>query len=328
MEIMGLISEPLLYLCFSILIGSFLLRIVPINYRPDFNVPKSVLMAATAGVAIMSFVPVFQVIMYLYEDIGFAQTFKSVLFTFEVGKAWIFTYLISNVLFIYVVWFDYRKKAKYSYIGLVFTLLLIFSLGWASHASSIEQWKGFLVHTSHFLAVSVWVGILFVVSWTSREYSKWLNFLRWFTPVAIICFLVTIVSGLYLMTIVVDIKDYPNAWMLPYGQSLLIKHLLIIPLLIYAFINSFLIRKELKYNEKFNPLPWTKAESLIIFVIFSVTAALGQQEPPHDIETTIASSGVSKLFSLLHKGSITPDFLVVLGFELNSLFLLVISLLF
>ena len=45
------------------------------------------------------------------------------------------------------------------------------------------------------------------------------------------------------MTIVVDYKDYANSWMLPYGQALLIKHLLIIPLLAYAFINSVLIRK-------------------------------------------------------------------------------------
>jgi putative copper export protein len=48
------------------------------------------------------------------------------------------------------------------------------------------------------------------------------------------------------MTVVVDYKDYMNSWMLPYGQALLIKHLLIIPLIIYAFINSVFIRRELK----------------------------------------------------------------------------------
>jgi putative copper export protein len=328
MQFMGIISEPLLYLCFSIIIGSFLLRIVPSTYRPDIKVPKGTLMAATAGIAIFSFVPVLQLILYLYQDIGFAQTFKSVLFTFEVGKAWIFTYLVSNLLFIYIVWFDYRKKPLYAYIGMGITLMLIIALGWSSHATSIGQWKGFLIHTIHFLAVTIWVGILFVVGWASRNYSNWQNFLRWFTPVAIICFMITVVTGLFLMTIVVNYKDYTNSWMLPYGQALLIKHLLIIPLMTYAFINSVLIRRELKNNANFNPIRWTKTESLIVFLIFSVTAVLGQQGPPHDIKTTLASSGLSKLFDLFYQGNITRDSVIVLGLELNSVMLLVAALSF
>ena len=42
-----------------------------------------------------------------------------------------------------------------------------------------------------------------------------------------------------------EFEDYPNSWMLPYGQALLIKHLLIIPLLVYAVINSILMKKKL-----------------------------------------------------------------------------------
>lgn len=55
--------------------GSFILRIVPSSHRPDFNVKKRILMAATAGIAMLSFIPVLQVIFYLYQDIGFAETF-------------------------------------------------------------------------------------------------------------------------------------------------------------------------------------------------------------------------------------------------------------
>ncbi|AZV43061.1 copper resistance D family protein [Peribacillus asahii] len=328
MVFIGIISEPLLYICFSLLIGSFLLQIVPSSYRPDFNVPKGVLMAATAGIAIFSFIPVLQIILYLYQDIGFSQTFKSVLFTFEVGKAWIFTYLVSNALFIYIVWFDYRKRSLYAYFGMVITFMLILALGWSSHASSIEKWNGFLIHTIHFLAVTIWVGILIVVSWFSRNYSNWLNFLRWFTPVAMMCFLITVITGLFLMTVVINYKDYTNSWMLPYGQALLIKHLFLIPLMTYAFINSVLIRRKLKNHENFNPIRWTKAESLVVFLIFSTTAILGQQEPPHDIKTTLASSGVSKLFDLFYQGNITRDFVIVLGLELNSVMLLILALSF
>ena len=136
MLFVGIISETLLYLCFSILLGSFLLYIIPNHLRPEISVRKGVLMGATAGIALLSFVPVFLLILHLYEDIGFAQTLQSVLFTFEVGKAWIFIYLFSNLLFIFIVWFDYKKKPLYAYIGAVSSFILILALGSSSHASS------------------------------------------------------------------------------------------------------------------------------------------------------------------------------------------------
>lgn len=328
MMIFGTISESLLYLCFSLLTGSFLLYLVPSSYRPYINVPKGVLMMATGGIAILSFVPILQLILYLYHDIGLGQTLHSVLFTFEVGKAWLFTYILSNILFIFIVWFDFRKKTIYAFIGISLTFILMLALGWASHASSLDQWKGFFVHTIHFAAVSVWVGILFVVGWFSKKHSNWLNFLKWFTPVAIICFLITAITGFILMSFVIDYNEYANAWMLPYGQSLLVKHLLIIPLVAYAFINSILIRKRIKKNESFNPISWTKAESLIVYLIFSATAALGQQEPPHEIETTLASSGASKLFTLLYQGNITREMNIVINFGINSYILSILGILF
>lgn len=60
-------------------------------------------MIATGGITIFSFFPVLKLILYLYYDIGLAQTFDSVLFTFEVGKAWVFTYILSNLLFVFVL---------------------------------------------------------------------------------------------------------------------------------------------------------------------------------------------------------------------------------
>ena len=72
MILIGIISEALLYLCFACLIGSFFLSLVPNPYRPDINVPKGVLMMATGGIAIFSFIPVLQLILYLYRGIGFA----------------------------------------------------------------------------------------------------------------------------------------------------------------------------------------------------------------------------------------------------------------
>jgi putative copper export protein len=326
MIFIGVISELLLYLCFSLLIGSFILHLVPSTYRPDIHVPKGILMMATGGIVIFSFVPVLQLILYLYADIGFSQTFQSVLFTFEVGKAWVFTYILSNLLFIFVVWFDYRKRALYAYIGIVFTFILILALGWSSHASSYDQVKGFFNHTAHFTAVSIWVGILIVVSWFSKNHSNWLNFLKWFTPVALVCFVSTIVTGLILMTFVVEYKDYPNSWMLPYGQALLVKHLLIIPLLVYAVINSLLIKKKLEKDLNFNPKPWARVESIVILLIFSATAALGQQSPPH--ETTVTSEEVSKVFTLFYQGQFQPEMTVQLVLNLTSMSFIVLAVLF
>nr|WP_285890781.1 CopD family protein [Mesobacillus maritimus] len=326
MILLGTITQALLYLCFAILVGTFILGLVPNAHRPDLNVPKGALMIASGGIAILSFFPVFQLILYLSPDIGFVQTLQSVLFTFEVGKAWMFTYILSNLLFIFVIWFDYRNKAFYAYIGIAFTFIMILSLGWSSHASSYDRVWGFFSHTAHFTAVSVWVGILFVVSWFSKNYTNWSKFLKWFTPVAFICFISTIITGLILMTFVVEFDDYTNAWMLPYGQALLFKHLLIIPLLVYAMINSLLIKRKIKKDTDFNPRPWARIESIIILLIFSATAALGQQAPPH--ETTVTSTGVSKLFMMFYQGQFQPEMTVQLGLTLSSIALLALSILF
>lgn len=328
MTFIGFISEALLYLCFAILMGSFILHIVPSEYRPELNIPRKVLLVSIIGIAILSFTPALQVILAFYKDIGLSLTIKSVLFTFEVGKAWIISFILSNILLIYVILFDLKKKTTYSYVGIVFTFLLILTLGWSSHASSLTEVSGFITHTVHFLSVSVWVGILLVVSWFTSNRDNWLNFLQWFTPVAITCFLITIGTGLFLMSLVVDIKAYTNAWMVSYGQALLIKHLLIVPLLAFAFINSVLMRKRLKKDNTFNPKPWAKAESIILLLIFSATTVLGQQSPPHDIVTMIKSVGASTFFELLYQNKIQPDMSVILSFGLNGIVLTAISLLF
>lgn len=326
MILLGTITQALLYLCFAILVGSFTLNLVPNTHRPDLNVPRGALMLASGGIAILSFFPVLQVILYLSPDIGFSQTLQSVLFTFEVGKAWMFTFILSNLLFIFVILFDYLNKTLYAYIGLAFTFIMILTLGWSSHASSYDQVWGFFSNTAHFTAVSVWVGILFVVSWFSKNHSNWSMFLKWFTPVAIVCFVSTIITGLVLMSFVVEFDDYTNAWMFPYGQSLLIKHLLIIPLLVFATINSLLIKKKLKKDSNFNPRPWARTESMIILLIFSATAALGQQSPPH--ETTVSSTGISKLFLLFYQGQFQPEMTVQLGLTPISIALIILSVLF
>ena len=72
------------------------------------------------------------------------------------------------------------------------------------------------------------------------------------------------------MTVVVDFEDYPNSWMLPYGQALLIKHLLIIPLFVYAMINGLLIKKKIKKDIHFNPKPWEEWKVSSFYLFFQL----------------------------------------------------------
>lgn len=48
---------------------------------------------------------------------------------------------------------------------------------------------------------------------------------------------------------------YADSWMLNYGQALLIKHLIIIPILIFTFTNDFLVKKRMQNDLSFDPKP-------------------------------------------------------------------------
>lgn len=326
MFIAGIISEALLYSCFSILIGSFIMYLIPKTARPEMKIPKSVLLFAALGIALFSFLPVLKIVTYLYEDLGLAYTLKSVLTNFEVGKSWVSTGMISLILFIYLIPIKLEQKPMFSLTGLTFTLILIATLGWSSHAASLSKVAGFLTHSGHFLAITVWVGILMVVSWFSQNHENWLRFLKWFSPVALLCLVITALTGISLMTFHMELTDYVNVTAITYGQTLLIKHLAIIPLLVFAFINSFFIRKKLQKDPSYNPIPWAKLESVIVLIVFSITGALGQVSPPHELSRMIFAEGASKLFTYFHPGAI--EFPIVFSPGIVSVSLFVISLLF
>ncbi len=322
MLILSVLSEAILYLCFSLLLGTFILYLVPAGARPEIKVPKGILLAAALGIALLSFIPVLKIILYLYKDIGLSYTIQSVLTNFEVGKSWISIGVISLILFIYLIPIKLERKPLFSVTGLIFMMALIAAIGWSSHAASLSRWPGFFTHTAHFLAISTWMGILMVISWFSRNHENWLRFLRWFTPLAVFCLVTTILTGIILMTFVMDLKDYVNMWPLSYGQALLMKHLAIVPLLAFAFINGVLVRKKLAggAGASFNPLPWVRLESTVVLLIFSITGALGQESPPHNIGVTIKEAGVSKLFSIFHAGAVELPLHFAPGIASISLF--------
>ena len=67
-------------------------------------------------------------------------------------------------------------------------------------------------------------------------------------------------------------------------------------------------------------------ESIIILLIFSATAALGQQSLPH--ETTVTSGRVSKLFIMFYQGRFQSEMTVQLDSNLTSISFIVLAVLF
>ncbi|WP_010647437.1 copper resistance D family protein [Oceanobacillus massiliensis] len=310
MFFLSVISEVLLYTCFALLIASYIFPLVPSSHKPNIEVPTNLKLIAVAGIALFSFMPVLQLVLYLYHDYGAGQALETVLISFKIGNSWLYTFGLSLIFGFYITLTDEREHQVYTWVGLGMVFLLVLGLGWASHASSIIPIAGFAIHTLHFLAVTIWVGLLLIVSWFSKDINHWLSFLKWFHLTALCCFIVTIISGLILMNFSMDWSDYNDAWTVPYGQSLLIKHLLIIPLVGYAVINGVLMKKKMQLHPEFDPRPWTKIECLVILLIFAVTGALSQQSPPSNLATIIDYEGLSPLFSLFYRAPGHSDFTV------------------
>jgi putative copper export protein len=322
------VTETLLYVCFSILLGSFIIQLVPEDRKPKISIHKRWFQLAILGIVFLSFMPIVQMIVFFYKEIGQVLPIQTVFLSFELGKAWIFTLVISIFFYLFVSIFPVVYKKRYAIMSILFTVCLILTISWTSHPATLTDWSGFVYHSIHFTAVSVWVGTLLVVSWFSKDNEHWLSFLKWFTPVALACLSLTIVSGFFIMTIIVDLNDYPNSWAIDYGHSLLIKHIIIVPVLIFAFINGFWAKKRVEKEKEFNPIPWVKAESILLILIFAATGVLGQQEPPHNIDNTIRSSGVSPLFQLFYGGSLQAPINIQLGFNATTILLSLLSLFF
>jgi putative copper export protein len=322
------ISQALLYISFSILVGSLLVSIIPKKKLPGIVVSKSLVLVSILSIPFLSFFPIYELVQQLQVslEMSFVPLLVQILFTFTVGKAWLWTLGLSLILFFLM----FNPKASYvkffQYVSLFATFCLVLAHGKASHAASLNDWAGFISQSTHFLAVTIWIGLLLVTGWFTKDSRNWISFLRWFTPLAILCVTATILSGFIMMRYVVP--EYYNSWMLTYGQALLLKHLFILPILTFAFVNSFLIKRKLQSDNNFNPIKWYKTESVIALFIFATTAFMSQQTPPHEVARTLTHVEPSFLFQALYKGDFDPALSISLSFNTVSLILLSIALLF
>lgn len=307
MMLLSTISEAFLYGCFALLMGSFIFSLIPEDLKPMTLVSKKAKLIAVAGIAVFSFMPVFNIMIYLLEEYSFLYVLESVLLTFEIGKAWIVTIVFTIFLAVFICLFDDRDSPVYPIFGIGLLLAMVAAMSWTTHSHSVYGIQGFITHFIHFGTVIVWIGVLTMVAWFSINKENWIAFLSWFHTMAVFCFAIIFVTGLTLMSYSMNITEYPNSWMQPYGQSLLVKHLLILPLIGYAFINGFLMKKKLRLNEEMDPRPWTQLEYVIVLFIFAATGAMSQQEPPHN-NVLVSKDTLLQAFGILpsSEGSLVP----------------------
>ncbi|MCY9696168.1 copper resistance D family protein [Paenibacillus alginolyticus] len=281
------LSEALLYCCYAILTGASVLALLPDNKKPRYHISDNTMACILLGVVLLSLVQVIKIIVFYKEILGYDIPYLlfTVLSDYKIGNAWFVTVITAMAMLFFIGLKPNSKAIKYKWKALpVLTLILLIAFGYASHSASLYGWTGFAAHTTHFVSAMVWIGVLFVVGWFTVELKNWAPFLKWFTPMAIVCVSLNIIAGFLLMSRLSPY--YVSSWVTSFGQAMLIKHLLIVPIISLAIINTFLLRKE-----KNKTLTWIRAESIVIILLLVVTAFMGQQEPPHGDLKTILDDG-------------------------------------
>ncbi|OIJ12752.1 hypothetical protein BKP35_09220 [Anaerobacillus arseniciselenatis] len=318
------ISNALLYPAFAFLVGGLILMVVPEKYRPTLYVNKTTFITVVLAIIFLTSVPVFSLAINLSGilNLSLLNAVKQVLFTFNIGQVWIQT-LISGALLIVILLF-WDKGRKFRYFALLLSIVIVVIVSQASHSASLQPSLGLVGHSIHFISVSVWAGILLVVGISAKDEVNWDSFLKWYTPTAVFCVVILSVSGMFLMKGIVP--DYANSLMLSYGQLLLLKHILFLLVIIYGFINGFLIRRKLKNNPSFTPKKWLRLESVFLIFTFMITAFMTEEAPPHNVSVTLERVEPSTLFEWIY-GSVGTYSNVLISSQPFTMFLVFIVLL-
>ncbi|MBB5172635.1 copper resistance D family protein [Texcoconibacillus texcoconensis] len=281
------ISDALLYVSFAFVFGYLILSVISEQRKPEVAMNRSYLFIAIGAIVLLAAAPAIDIVQHLMTafQMPIFEAAITVLGDYQVGQAWMFT-LVLALMLIGLLKLGFEKEKGYRpFLPLLLAVGMVFSVSWASHGASLDAIGGFLGNGMHLLAAVSWIGVLLTVSFFVKEDANWDKFLQWFTPFAIVCVSVMIASGFVLMGYIVP--EYMNSWMLPYGQLLLLKHLLFIPLVFYGFAHGFLLRKKIERKPQFSPKRSFQIESVIGLAIFVVTAVMSHQTPPHEVATTL-----------------------------------------
>ncbi len=328
-----MLADLILYICLSLVLGTLLLGAIHPSLQPGINMPKKAVAGMIIGIMILSAAPMLQVIYFFVTefDYTFGFVLAYVLGSYNAGHGWLITVICGLLLIILLhqrVW-NQRPRLQ-SAIGLILAIGMLAGIGYTSHSSSLYGFTGFFTHSVHLLSVTLWLGVLFVVAWCTKRPENWQAWLSWMSPFAMICYIAAIASGLLMMLSFTD--NYAASLAVPFGQALLIKHALLLPLTALAATNSFLLKGQLARQPQWNPVRWLRVETILAFLVLVGTAYLSNQSPPHDLVAALESGVIplSPLWTLFYEpfGQASLYGLVQLGWSFTGVAIAVLALAF
>ncbi|MBG9784408.1 copper resistance D family protein [Shouchella lehensis] len=203
------------------------------------------------------------------------------------GTSFLLVLLFSSVQLVLVVLTKKWNRYVVSSLQLLFFIGIIGAVSLSSHSASLTEGyaTGALSNGIHLLAMSLWVGPLFIVSLYGTRLEDGQKFHQWFSALAVFSLLLVSTSGFVMMGEIAP--EYVNSWMLTYGQLLLIKNILIFPLLLFGFRHLVTLSgKGVSLSAQERQRSFC-AESFFVLAVFIVTAWLTETEPPHNVLRTL-----------------------------------------
>ena len=268
------IGELLVYMGGAIWMGYLVLRFIPRSRKP-LIIDGTIWAVAGLGMLVLgTSLPVIGAVRFLLSTQTMTEALRTGLFL-HIGQMFLVVYFSALCLLIILAWQKQR-----SFLLALLTIPIWIGIAGTSHAAAKHGAFGWTLQFSHFFCVTAWIGVVFWLAIGARSTEHWSAFLSWFSPFARVAFIGVILSGLWLMQLAIPLERYPNLWGVPYGQALLLKHLLLIPLLFYAFCNGTLVRHRLRSDATYDPRPLLRMESIILVLLFMASASLSRLEQP------------------------------------------------
>ncbi|REK76719.1 copper resistance D family protein [Paenibacillus paeoniae] len=289
--------ETLLYLSFAFTGGFILLLFVPEGSKPQMKIPFDLFQYGLLAIPVFSFMSILRtsfILRAFAENMPYYELLLIVLKDYKFGNAWIWM-LIGGAAMYAIAQLFRPKIHRFKWLLAGIWCLTVLAHGWASHPAGFSS-LGFVYQSVHVAAVSLWLGVLILVAWFTSGSLNWKPFVRWYTPMAVSSMLLIVFAGFAMMYILVD--GYFRSWGINYGEALLLKHLVFLPLLLLAFMNGFLTKISKQGKDERKLIRWLRIETVIALAILAITAYMGMQEPPHEGE--FEDPVPSGLFTLLH----------------------------
>lgn len=296
MMALTIFSQFLLYISLALLMGTFILYCIPETVRPKIDISSKWLIGSAVIMPIVTFVPNIQLLTILTPQFGFVESLGMLLMKFKVGHSWLAAIGFTIILLIMIRQFMKKPSRLIAVMSIFILIAVMAAIGYISHAGSMTGIVGSVLDFVHLLAVSVWLGILVLMSFFSKDAQNWDAFLKWFSPVALVAFTSVALTGVLMTDTIVP--GYVTSWSSNYGQFLFIKHVLLVPLTVIILANSLLIKLKMD-KPLFEPRTWVRIETVLLVLILFITALYSEQQPP-----SFYVQEISPFFEMFYRSSI------------------------